>query len=284
MKTIAIIAATLVALALAPAQSAAAHEGDDVDTVTTCSTTKRAGGKLVTRVRWESGRQVRRVGLTAETRLFPGERVWWTVSKRKTDPRVVSCKALANGTVVVRTAARARYAFVPPEPAEVAPSAPAAVARWTTPVTLSVPGLDASWQAHEAAAAWNVALPGELKITVTDVPCGEGQTGCIPAQVEDLTGVPGEGLAAGETMWGGAWQAQNDGVMEWCRIGLNAVDTPAELRPYVMAHELGHCLGLPHWETEGHTPWTVMSTRASGSAAVGVTEWDVAWLSAVYAG
>lgn len=268
---------------LVPARTASAHESDGVDLVVSCSTAKRAGGQLVTRVRWESGRKVRRVNMTAETRLFGGDREWRTPAKRKADPRIVKCVALRGGTVVVRTMSQARYAFVPPAPAEVAPPAPAAWATWTAPVTLSVPGLDASWQAREAVAAWNVGLPEGLKVALTEAPCVEGQTGCVAVRERDLTGVQAVGLGPGDTMWGGATFTQDGGVMLSCEIGLSPV-VPLERRPHVMLHELGHCLGLPHWDTEDGESWTVMGTGDSEPAALDVTEWDLAWLAAAYAG
>lgn len=265
---------------LAPAQPSAAHDGERQDVVESCSTTKRASGKHVTRVRWESGRTVRRVNLTARTRLFPGARELWSSSWGKPDPRVVGCAVLDNGTVLVRTKSRAKYAFVPPAPEAPPTAAPAAYGSWQVPLTLSVAGLDASWQAPEAAAAWNAALPEGRKITVTDVPCAEGQVGCIAVAERDLEGLQHVDVDAHRTWRGAAWVVAQDGVMHSCSIGLSP-HVPATGRPRTMAHELGHCLGLTHWNTDDDYEWTVMSTEANTEA---VTEWDLAWLSAVYAG
>lgn len=191
----------LVSLALiAPSQPAAADdEATHADVVESCSTAKRANGDYVTRVWWESGRKVRRVNLTARTRLFPGVREMRSPSPGKADPRVVSCGvAFKSGSVVVRTKSRARYAFVTPPPVETAPTTetPALWARWQTPIVVSVAGLDASWKTEASAAAWSMALPAGRGITVTDAPCAELQAGCIPARIEDLTGVQSPGPRA----------------------------------------------------------------------------------------
>lgn len=280
MKRIATILATAVAL-LVPASPVAAH-GDHADRVESCKTKTRVTGTHVTRVKWESGRKMRRVNLTVKTRLFPGERKALGSRGRKLAPRVTSCRVNRQGAVVVRTESRARFAFVPPAteetpqseptPTPVEAPRPLAVGRWATPTTLYAP-VAADWQPDAVLAAWNAALPADRQVARTHEPCATADRTCIDVEVLPMARLAELHAAVGGIAW---WQYdESTRLMIGCSIDL-AVEVAPEQRPGVLAHELGHCLGLPHWE---HSESVMSSVGAHAPMPAAV---DLQWIVDTY--
>lgn len=190
---------------------------------------------------------------------------------------ITACRTYAVGDdtrTVIRTIGRARYrltnvrvraaiharATVPNE------ARPAVTARWATPVTVYAP-VSADWQVDAVLAAWNAGLPTDRQATRALEPCTV--TTCIT--VAEATAAD---LAASSSIdaHGLAWQAHAGGVMHSCRIDL-AVEVPAVDRPAVMAHEFGHCLGLPHWEHAGSAMSITHQERPVMPSAL-----DLAWI------
>ena len=78
--------------------------------------------------------------------------------------------------------------------------------------------------------------------------------------------------ACGGVAWGMADSYPINGQMMACDVVLSE-QAPVEYRPSIFAHELGHCLGLPHWDHLGSVMHEIASTMSGPSPE------DVAWLA-----
>jgi hypothetical protein len=289
-RVLAALACSLAATSLAapPAQQDAAASPDGLAAprlldVVGCSIRKTPDGErttlLLTQGRAVSFNTTMRstTVVGAQHRLATGTR----------GPRWAKCRVGYPGhgrprvSLIVTTVGGARWQILNPQhpqiapapaPEPVAPPRPTAAATWPSgPLTLSAPGLDPSWDLPAVAAAFDTALPGDRQISVTTAPCATAT--CI-----SVTEVPSIALTGDATdYWGMAWPDFRDGVMRACSIHLSSV-VPPGARQQITAHEVGHCLGLPHWQAGS---LTVMST--SGVAAPGgPTPTDLAWVAESY--
>lgn len=242
-------------------------ETADASTVAYCHTSKA----LTTKVRWSNGVTNYYKNLTYRTAPFPGKR--WTMMKDMTRSgnKIISCTVKADGAVYVKTKGADRYKYVPPAPLviqttttpQAQPERPAREAHWNVPIILSVsPEVESDWRVADMAAAW------QQGITVTTEPCGDAFA-CVPVRYNDLASLAAWGVAYQQ------WNTYNDNpekIMSACTIELDPI-TPSVARPEIMAHEIGHCLGLPHWQTT--EPLTVMSNLIRAKSP---TSSDLEWV------
>lgn len=152
--------------------------------------------------------------------------------------------------------------FAVPAHAESATSDRAAYARWdvaTVNVYVDASVKGSGWGLARSLRAWS-AGPVQLKV-VAD-----------PARAHiSVREVPRSPEFNGEATY-----AALDGMLVSCSIELVATVRPAR-RPHIAAHELGHCLGLPH-VSEYHS---VMDVWLRGTWS-GPTPGDLAWLEDCY--
>lgn len=140
-------------------------------------------------------------------------------------------------------------------------------ATWAVPVvTVQLhPNIGKSWQARRMIRSWNAA--GSIHLTITYSTC---VTNCIVVKRKRPPAINPE--------WGGvAWAQQTDGVISHCDVNLNtSVTNWPVARAHIIAHEIGHCLGLPHSDD----PNSVM--YSSGYNIHETTEFDLNNLRTLY--
>lgn len=234
------------------------------------------------------GRVITRRDVAVST-IFSHARQGLVKPSTRAGRRVIACRAYVtpagDARVVVHTLGRARYRFVnvriaarlynrAPAPVTtveptVEPPRPAAYGWWDRPTTVYAPVGD-DWQVDVVLAAWNAGLPADRQVTRTSQPCAVGNPdGCFPVRVDV------GGLIA-QNAWGLAHQsAYTTGGMASCSIEV-AGEVPLSYRPNVMAHEVGHCLGLTHWD---HSQ-SVMSSTAQEARMPSTV--DIEWIRDTY--
>ncbi len=279
----------LLSLLASPQQAethADGYEGGSVSNAVMCSTAQ-AGKSWVTTVVWANGSTTQHVNLRVTDRVFKGQRDFVRSARRAGMPVINRCtvrgihvRTWTVGGAKVHT----RQIPTPPpvEPTETAPlpsgPPPEVNHRWASgpPITLySTVGVE--WRVAEAVAAWNSALPSDRTIIITSEPC----TGRCITVSEVPTITPPEGVDPNAIWWGMAFaHSPTPRVIEDCEATLSSV-VPVSSRPHVTSHELGHCLGLPHWDFAG-------SVMNDGDGERWVpnglpTTHDLAWLSSAYA-
>lgn len=121
-------------------------------------------------------------------------------------------------------------ALVPPlEPAN---AIPAPVAQWPAPADVKIwvdPAITHhGWNITQAIKMWS---SNKVHIKAVSEKCATCVTMTEAAPNNDWKGI--------------ATYARLDGFFVSCDIQL-ATDVRAKNRPYIAAHEIGHCLGLPH--------------------------------------
>lgn len=267
-----------------PAQSH--DEAGVIDPVvaTSCHTSGR-----ITQVDWSDGFRSAQRDITAKA--FPGSRMRVRNPKVWNKPDwVVRCVVNKN-LVRLWTKNGAKWLIIqaelitplivtsPQKPLVPTGPPPPSFAQWTTPITISSQ-LDESWGVPSVVAAWNTALPADRQITLTDVPCPTAlqlATTCIPIEaVETIPGHP---------EWYGVAHPYHTGtLMERCDIQIVALGETFKVnRAAQIGHEIGHCLGLPHWEDFAGAVMSTYNYAPEGSTGL-PTQYDLTWLAASYAG
>lgn len=197
--------------------------------------------------------------MRAGTRVFSGVRQVVKPPKRRGN-RVTRCRVKGDGTVVLRTDGGARIDIAQ----TIAPQTPHPdrVGRWASPITYHST-LSAEWQVAEAVAAWNAGLPADRRLAPQAEPCNV--TTCISITSSPRLTQPHH--------TGEAHTISADGEMAYCAIEV-ADYAAMEEWPAIVAHELGHCLGLPHWDYRG----SIMYDGAGGWADL-PSRYDLEWLA-----
>lgn len=255
MKLIGGLVAVLLGAALMPAtQASAAWEANPA---TSCSTVERGKG-YVTKIKWHSGETTRVRNMRSETRKFPGRRlVLW--NRERPGKRVTKCLVQRDGTVVLRTNGGARIEYYQPDPPpDTRPVE--SYGRWAGPVTFHST-LPAEWGVAEAVAAWN---EGAGQLSMQAEPCGTNPS-CISIGIGPMVTAGGLGEAYPV--------ANASGMLTSCAVVVEA-SVPTEWRRSTVAHEVGHCLGLTHWDYEG----SIMFHEADGWVDL-PSRYDLEWLA-----
>jgi predicted Zn-dependent protease len=139
-----------------------------------------------------------------------------------------------------------------------APSATAGVpndGRWAKPVVdVYSTVLESQWQVARAIEGWN-ASEATVTLRMVTTPC----EGCITVtKMRSPADMPDTATAIANL-------TAPAGVSEHCTIYVRPGDRSKRGIPGVMAHELGHCLGLRHvrsWGSiMGRGVWTLMEPR-----------------------
>lgn len=200
--------------------------------------------------------------LAADRVLIPGHAVKIRENSKGRN-RIVRCST-AGSTVRLRTEGGDRWAIQQPVAAP-----PRAMGTWATATTMYAPVGD-DWRVPEVVAAWNAALPQDRQVSLVSTPCGVEPT-CI-----SVTAV--ETIPNSQPNWIGAAFVSivNDTIVS-ASVMLDT-DTPAEMRAHVTSHEIGHALGLPHWEHPG----SVMTSAVDHPEVALPTALDQDWLSSAY--
>lgn len=148
-------------------------------------------------------------------------------------------------------------------------------------IKVYAPGVNAEgWRATKAIRVWRAALPEGYTIMGVSAPC----VGCVVVSLVDEADPALYPGVAGTAGWYPAPEWTGEGAIPWwyCRISLNRSNTayaPAYKR-FVMAHELGHCLGLDHRTfAEG----SIMAGDNTPAGVYGPTQQDTTDLRWIYA-
>lgn len=155
-----------------------------------------------------------------------------------------------------------------PAPAEANPPAEGI---WGVPVIKVHSAVAKDWRATKAIRTWRQGLPAGMTIKGVSAPC----LGCIT--IREVADIPGYEQASGVADWRFSWDGAKF-TMQHCDIQVKSSVTGLYRRS-VLAHEIGHCLGLPHTEPGSDS---IMRTDLANVGPVGPTATDLAWLREEY--
>lgn len=130
-----------------------------------------------------------------------------------------------------------------------------------------------------AIREWREGLPASVTLRAVSAPC----VGCIT--VAEVPGkIEGYPTYSGMALWQFVSEWGPDGVtpvllLSHCDIVLSSPMSFPQYRPSIMAHELGHCLGLEHVAPESHS---VMTPGISPDGIDAPTAEDIARLRLAY--
>lgn len=156
------------------------------------------------------------------------------------------------------------------------PPRPDAIGIWNGHVEVYAP-IAEDWRITEVVAAWNAVLPQDVAtVSTTTEPCISSDSAyirnnCITVnEVAEVTDHP---------FWlGAAFYHADQGYMKACTIELDT-DTLSLHRAHIAAHEMGHCLGFPHWD---HAESIMNTGIRYTTAPAGPRDVDIAWVHDAY--
>lgn len=248
MRRIGIIL-TMCVLIVFGSSKAPAEAAHHIEAVTYCETA-RYGGQTYTFFETGRGSEFRIKNFRVWNPRIEGRRYLVESAVKPKMTKVIDCMVrVVNGrrSIIATTRGGAEWLIIRPTVAgkhrptmtvsttPVIAERPTALATWPGTITINTLVRD-EWQVQQAVDAWNVALPEGRKIMVNacDYDCS------ITVIEQDRLEFEG-----GEA-WGLAWRQVEGSHMTDCDIELSSQATP-DLMLSVTSHEIGHCLGLPHW-------------------------------------
>lgn len=140
---------------------------------------------------------------------------------------------------------------------------------WASPI-VTVGVVDAAaWAGADIAAALAQWDGGPVRLVLTDDAAGADVT----LEVE----------RAAEMVGATAYMDSRAGVIEGCRVAINAKYVGSKYGTQMLTHELGHCLGLDHSTlAETHEPRAMYWQGGGSFSSATVTEGDLETLRGLY--